>query len=283
MTRRRHSGGGRLEIPRAERESPAANRSPPTSDQRERPSKKWRATWKLRLYRSGHRGLQRARLRPWLDYYWCEVLHTVTPPLTLSDWDTDSIALAEVGAAGGDAWLRQLDPRPGVDFAQRWQAGCRCFAAALVQENVHENVQGSVRRCVGYVWVAPGPCRHVGRRGCDWHIPAGSAWIFDAFTHPLVPGTYPDLIRTANRYLLRDGITSLLGQVEFDNLASRRVHRALSARRLGWVASLHLAGLSLHLDHRPGAWSLRWGHTPVRLELFLGPSGTAPVIQQQAA
>ena len=38
------TGGGSLEMPRAERASPAANRSPPSSDQRERPSKKWRAT-----------------------------------------------------------------------------------------------------------------------------------------------------------------------------------------------------------------------------------------------
>ena len=36
--------GGSLEMPRAERASPAANRSPPSSDQRERPSEKWRAT-----------------------------------------------------------------------------------------------------------------------------------------------------------------------------------------------------------------------------------------------
>jgi len=36
--------GGNLEMPRAERASPAANRSPPSSDQRERPSEKWRAT-----------------------------------------------------------------------------------------------------------------------------------------------------------------------------------------------------------------------------------------------
>ena len=31
-------------MPRAERASPAANRSPPPSDQRERPSETWRAT-----------------------------------------------------------------------------------------------------------------------------------------------------------------------------------------------------------------------------------------------
>jgi len=36
--------GGSLEMPRAERASPAANRSPPPSDQRQRPSEKWRAT-----------------------------------------------------------------------------------------------------------------------------------------------------------------------------------------------------------------------------------------------
>jgi D-alanyl-D-alanine carboxypeptidase/D-alanyl-D-alanine-endopeptidase (penicillin-binding protein 4) len=36
--------GGSLERPRAQRASPAANRSPPSSDQRERPSAKWRAT-----------------------------------------------------------------------------------------------------------------------------------------------------------------------------------------------------------------------------------------------
>ena len=36
--------GGSLEMPRAERASPAANRSPPSSDQRERPREKWRAT-----------------------------------------------------------------------------------------------------------------------------------------------------------------------------------------------------------------------------------------------
>jgi len=38
------AGGGSLEMPRAERASPAANRSRPSSDQRERPSEKWRAT-----------------------------------------------------------------------------------------------------------------------------------------------------------------------------------------------------------------------------------------------
>jgi glutamine amidotransferase/cyclase len=36
--------GGSLETPRAERASPAPNRSLPSSDQRERPSEKWRAT-----------------------------------------------------------------------------------------------------------------------------------------------------------------------------------------------------------------------------------------------
>jgi S1-C subfamily serine protease len=36
--------GGSLEMPRAERALSAANRSPPSSDQRERPSEKWRAT-----------------------------------------------------------------------------------------------------------------------------------------------------------------------------------------------------------------------------------------------
>ncbi|HVB40383.1 MAG TPA: NAD(P)/FAD-dependent oxidoreductase [Terriglobales bacterium] len=38
------SSGGRLETPRAERTSPAANRSLRSSDQRERPREKWRAT-----------------------------------------------------------------------------------------------------------------------------------------------------------------------------------------------------------------------------------------------
>ena len=38
------SAGGSLEMPRAERTSPGRHRSPPSSDQRERPSGKWRAT-----------------------------------------------------------------------------------------------------------------------------------------------------------------------------------------------------------------------------------------------
>jgi SAM-dependent methyltransferase len=39
------ASGGCLERPRAERASPAANRRPPSSGQRERPSEKWRATF----------------------------------------------------------------------------------------------------------------------------------------------------------------------------------------------------------------------------------------------
>src|SRR6185437_2249064 len=41
---------GSLEVPRAERAPVAANRSPPTSDQRERPSEKWRATLRVQLH-----------------------------------------------------------------------------------------------------------------------------------------------------------------------------------------------------------------------------------------
>jgi len=40
-------------MPRAELASPAANRSPPSSDQRERPSEKWRATSVVQEQRAG--------------------------------------------------------------------------------------------------------------------------------------------------------------------------------------------------------------------------------------
>lgn len=230
--------------------------------------------WKHRLYGWGHRGLGRAGLGRWLDYRCCEVLHTTTPPLTVSGWDADTFAVSEAGA-GDEAWLRTLGPRPEVDFAARWQGGCRCFAAALTESGV--------RRCVGYVWIASGPHRLAGPRGWDWAIPAGSAWIFDALTHPLVPGTYPDLICATNAQLVREGISSLLGQVEFDNRTSRRVHRALSGRRLGWIASLYCAGLSLHLDRRRGACRLRWGRAPVRLDRFLDQPMLAPSPPPQTA
>ncbi|HVA64307.1 MAG TPA: phosphotransferase, partial [Terriglobales bacterium] len=69
-----HDGaaGGSLEMPRAERASPAANRSPPSSDQRERPNEKWRATkaaGEACLVQSGVNGAPAAGVcnlrRPW--------------------------------------------------------------------------------------------------------------------------------------------------------------------------------------------------------------------------
>ncbi|HVA63663.1 MAG TPA: hypothetical protein VNF74_08055 [Terriglobales bacterium] len=233
-----------------------------------------RQPWSIRLYQMGHRLLRRARLERALDYRFCSILASGQPGLPPSPWDEEALWLGEVRAAQA-AWLAELEPERACEFPQRWAKGLRCFAAALQQP--------VAPRCVGFLWVAVGPMRLAGRAsGYVWDLPGGSAWLFDAYMHPLVLGTYPDLARYATLRLRAEGAIWILGQVEYGNRLSRRVHHLLGGQPVGWVASLRCAGLRLHLDRSPQAWRLRWGGAPTPLAAFLPPSAPAAAQRRPA-
>lgn len=224
--------------------------------------------WKTRAYRRGHAGLQRLHLRRWIDYRWSEVMCSAATPRPVSGWDEAALWLGEAGP-GDLEWLSELaPPAAAAEFPQRWRQGRRCFAAALTQP--------APRRCIGYLWVTAGPARLAGSWNWSWQIPAGAAWLYDALAHPLMPGTYPDLFRATANQLQQEGVHWLLGQVEMDNLVSRRVHRAFQGQPLGWVLSLRLPGFSLHWDQRGAARSWRWGAHPAPLEQFLAGAALRP-------
>lgn len=165
-------------------------------------------------------------------------------------------------------WLRGLAPRQAADYPERWRLGYRCFAAKLSGTGLP--------RCASVVWVACGPRRFQGRWNWSWQIPANAVWIFDAWAHPLIPGTYPDLLRAATEQLRREGFGTRFGYVEYGNGISLRAHRALGGEPLGWVASLHLGPINIHLDHPRGHWRLRWGARPVALTQFAPAPAAAP-------
>lgn len=212
--------------------------------------------WKQRLYTGGHRCIARCHAAWLCDYRWCEILLSDHAPRPVSAWDQGSLWMGEVGVAQLD-WLSAFAPDRVQEFPARWSEGQRCFAAALE------------RKCVGYVWVATGPGRLHGLHYV-WALPPHSAWIFDALIHPLVLGTYPDLVRFTTARLHQQGFRLMLGQVEYDNRVSRRVHHMLGARRLGWVATLSLGSITLRL-YRSGdrVWAFAWGRAPIPLAQFL--------------
>ncbi len=219
-----------------------------------------------RWYAGGHRLLRQLGLSGVCDYCWCEVLTLDGAAAPVSGWNAESLWLGEFGPAQL-AWLEALAPERAGEFPARWRAGRRCFAALLDD--------GGAQRAVGYVWVAVGPTRLPGQRGLHWELPPGCVWFYDAYSHPLVVGTYPDLVRYADRQLRREGCTAFLGQVEFHNTHSRRVHRRLGAAPAGWLLQMKLAGLKVRVQRQPGGW--RWGLNPgpVRLGEYLPASPPA--------
>ncbi|HUX67367.1 MAG TPA: hypothetical protein VMV31_07750 [Terriglobales bacterium] len=241
--------------------------------------------WSERAYQNGHRLLRRARLQRVLDYRFCSILASGQPGLPPSPWDEEALWLGEARAAQA-SWLAELEPERAREFPQRWADGLRCFAAALRGTRA-EGALGLAptndQRCVGFLWVAVGPRRLAGQAsGYVWELPAGSAWLFDAFVHPLVLGTYPDLARYATLRLRAEGASWILGQVECGNRVSRRVHHLLGGQPVGWVASLRCGGLRLHLDRSHQAWRLRWGRAPTRLAAFL-PASAPAAAERRAA
>jgi len=221
--------------------------------------------------------LQRLGCERWLDFRWCEILCSGQPNGVPSGWDIDSLWLGEAGPPDQE-WLAGLAPGRAREFAERWEAGRRCYAAGLSQAGEF--------RCVGYLWVAVGPTRLPGQGSYVWDLPAGCAWYFDAYFHPLILGTYPDLARYVAQRLREEGIPRLLGQVEYDNRVSRRVHRMLGGERLGWIATVRVMGIAVHLDrHGEHGWRVRWGRMPARLAGFLPPAMAGeptPAAQQEA-
>ena len=136
---------------------------------------------------------------------------------------------------------------------------------------------------MSYVWVATGPTALTSREYGVWALPAGVAWFFDAYSHPLVIGTYPDLSRFAHAQLRQEGYNAIIGRVEFDNRRSRRMHQRLGARRLGWILRLQLPGLPLYFDHHEAGWNARWGHAPAPLAAFLPAAEVPPATRRKAA
>lgn len=191
---------------------------------------------RLRAYQLTRRWLRRLRLQRAFDIYGCQVLAASTALRGRpSEWADDELWMGEVGAGRGE-WLSGADPGRTAEMERRWRAGYRCFAAA------------TGGGCSAYLWAAVGPQRFRSHSlGHTWDIPAGAAWLFDAWAHPLSVGTYPDLNRFTVARLRGEGVGWTWSQVEFGNQISLRLLRRWGAEAVGTGLAVHCAGLPLCL------------------------------------
>lgn len=200
------------------------------------------------------------------------------PPKELSGWDADGLWLGEVRERQLP-WIAAMQQADGQDYVRRWRRGCRAFAAGVREQG------GGRGRCAAYAWLAPGPTEFAGTNGVRWIIPKGAVWKFDAWSHPLAPGTYPDLMRYIRQQLHAEGCDMVLGQIECSNRASLRFHRQIGARRLGWLFSLRLGAGRVHVLRSGLGWRLGWGRMGVPLEALLAamPAFAAAAAAPQGA
>lgn len=207
-----------------------------------------------RAYMSTRRLLRRLRLQRWLDVYACQIVAAPTAARGApSEWAREELWMDEVGPGSAD-WLTGAHPARAAIMDQRWAAGYRCFAATTQPST----------GCSAYLWAAVGPIRFYSRSlGRNWQVPAGVAWLFDAWAHPLSLGTYPDLNRFAVARLRAEGVGWTWGQVEAGNRASRRLTRRWGAEAVGPAVSLRLGRLTL------------CAASP-RLSLMAGGTGSGP-------
>ena len=172
--------------------------------------------------------------------------------------DSDGVAFREVGEQEC-AWVAELDPEHEAVFRKRWRANHRCFAA---------ETEG---RCAGFTWAAVGPAViDSGGVASAWRIPPGAAWKFDTYAHPLALGVAPELVWFQRRILRAEGIVTSISAVEYDNVASARLHLRMGARRAGSVTTVLALGLRLHLDRVQRRWRLRVGRSPFPLDSLAG-------------
>src|SRR6185437_4083796 len=79
-----------------------------------------------------------------------------------------------------------------------------------------------------------------------------------------------ELVWFQRRILRAEGIVTSISAVEYDNVASARLHLRMGARRAGSVTTVLALGLRLHLDRVQRRWRLRVGRSPFPLESLAG-------------
>lgn len=125
--------------------------------------------------------------------------------------------------------------RPPGAVAERFAHGSICIAATNGTE------------LAGFMWLEFDHLRERLVR-CDFvPAPRGKAcWDFDLFVAPRyrLGRTFGRLWSHARAYLGERGIETTLSWIAFDNVASRRAHERMGARRVGWALVL-------------GAWKLQ--------------------------
>jgi hypothetical protein len=152
--------------------------------------------------------------------------------------------------------LAELSPAPPLTagLESRWLTAddVRAFAAdpandlgasmaarlASGRNYCHAMVDGS--RLVNYSWYALDAIEPEHSLGIGLSFPAGTAYLYKAFTHPDDRGQrlHHAGVACAAALLGRQGITQLIAVIEYANWASLRSHAGLGFRRVGKILGL---------------------------------------------
>lgn len=128
--------------------------------------------------------------------------------------------------------------RPLGAIPERFEQGSTCIAAFNGDQ------------LAGFMWLQFESLRERLVR-CDFvPLPQGRAsWDFDVFVAPpfRMGRTFGRLWSHAKSYLQERGIETTLSWVAFDNMASRRAHERMGARRVGWALILTVGKAQLLL------------------------------------
>lgn len=144
----------------------------------------------------------------------------------------------QVRVVGIDQLPESAFDRPTDAISERFAQGSICIAALKDAE------------LVGFMWLQYESLRERLVR-CDFvPLPNGRAcWDFDVFVAPpfRMSRTFGRLWYHAKSQLQARGIETTLSWIAFDNIASRRAHERMGARRIGWTLILTVAKAQLLL------------------------------------
>lgn len=192
--------------------------------------------------------LSRNRVRLWAL---CLYLQPVPQQPLLYSHKDRSVA---VGMVGPDEMPATLFTRPRSAIESRFRDGSICIAARCGSE------------LAGHMWLQFGRLRER-MFECDFEaLPAGrTCWDYDFEVMPRyrLGRTFVRLWDEAFRLLRERGIEWTASWIHWSNLASRRAHERIGARRVGWLVLLDIVGYKIALcSSRP---FLRFATPGVRL------------------